>query len=172
MAVPLMHLLPLIQSICGNGTEAGGPLLTMLIAAIAGRIFFGRLSDIFGPLQTWMLATAWQTVLVIGFVYLDGISSFWLFAPLYGFGYGGVMTGVLVSVRALASPTHFAATSGFVLAFGWFGHALGGWQGGLLFDITGTYFWAFANAAIAGALNIALIATLLICVRRRTSTLA
>lgn len=167
MAVPLMHLVPLIESICGPDTSSGGPLLIMLVAAIGGRVFFGKLSDIIGPLPTWMAATAWQTVMVLGFVHLGDIESFWLFAPLYGFGYGGVMTSVLVSVRALAHPARMAVSTGFVLAFGWLGHALGGWQGGLFFDLTGTYFWAFANAALAGALNITIILCLWLQSQRR-----
>lgn len=51
MAVPLMHLVPLIQEVNGVGAEAGGPLLLMLIAAIGGRIFFGRLADMIGPIR-------------------------------------------------------------------------------------------------------------------------
>ena len=43
------------------GAEAGGPLLVMLVAAIFGRIFFGRLADMIGPIRAWMAATAWQT---------------------------------------------------------------------------------------------------------------
>ena len=46
MAVPLMHLVPLIQGTLGVGAEAGGPLLLMLAAAVVGRVFFGRLADV------------------------------------------------------------------------------------------------------------------------------
>ena len=172
MAVPLMHLMPLIQGVCGVGAEAGGPLLMMLIAAIGGRLFFGRLADVIGPVRAWMAATAWQTVLVLGFVALGTMQAFWIFAPLYGFGYGGVMTGVLVTVRALAPAARRASATGIVLAFGWAGHALGGWQGGLFFDLTGDYFWTYAIAALAGALNLAIVATILIALRRRTSAAA
>ena len=37
-----------------------------------------------------------------------------------------------------------------VMAFAWLGHGLGGYQGGLLFDLTGNYTFSFANGAIAG----------------------
>jgi predicted MFS family arabinose efflux permease len=167
MAVPLMHLVPLIQGVCGVGAEAGGPLLLMLVAAIAGRIFFGRLADVIGPLLAWMSATAWQTALMLGFVVIGSMQAFWLFAPLYGFGYGGVMTGVLVSVRALTPESRRASATGFVLAFAWAGHALGGWQGGLSFDLTGAYFWAFADAMIFGLVNLAIIGTIYLAVRRQ-----
>lgn len=167
MAVPLMHLVPLIQTVCGVGAEAGGPLLLMLVAAIAGRIFFGRLADIIGPLRAWIAATAWQTALMLGFLLLGSMQAFWYFVPLYGFGYGGVMTGVLVSVRALTPSSRRASATGIVLSFAWMGHAVGGWQGGLTFDVTGAYFWAFANATIFGLINLAIIGAIYLTVHRK-----
>ena len=172
MAVPLMHLVPLIQGVCGVGAEAGGPLLLMLVAAIGGRLFFGKLADIVGPVRAWMAATAWQTALILGFVLLGSLEAFWLFAPLYGFGYGGVMTGVLVTVGALTPEARRASATGIVLAFGWAGHALGGWQGGYFFDLTGGYLWTYANATLAGAVNLAILATIWIALRRRVAASA
>ena len=167
MAVPLMHLVPLIQGVCSVGAEAGGPLLLMLVAAIAGRIFFGQLADIIGPIFAWVAATTWQTFLVIGFVFLDTMQGFWLFAPLYGFGYGGVMTGVLVTVREMTPASRRASATGIVLAFGWLGHALGGWQGGVFFDLTGDYFWTYANAVLAGAINLGIVGMILLAINRK-----
>lgn len=172
MAVPLMHLVPLIQGVCGVGAEAGGPLLLMLVAAIGGRVFFGRLADLIGPVGAWMTATVWQTALMIGFVFLGTMQAFWLFAPLYGFGYGGVMTGVLVTVRALTPAARRASATGIVLAFGWFGHALGGWQGGLFYDLTGGYLWTYVNAVLAGLINIAIVGTIWVALRRRAAVKA
>lgn len=169
MAVPLMHLVPLIQGVTGAGAEAGGPLLLMLLFAIGGRIFFGRLADLIGPVRAWMAATAWQTALMLGFVALGSMQAFWIYAPLYGFGYGGVMTGVLVTVRALTPAARRASATGIVLAFGWAGHALGGWQGGLFFDLTGAYYWTYANATVAGAINLAIMAMVLLALSRRAA---
>lgn len=169
MAVPLMHLVPLIQGVSGAGAEAGGPLLAMLIAAVAGRLFFGRLADIIGPIPAWLAATAWQTALMLGFVFLDTMQSFWIYAPLYGFGYGGVMTGVLITVGALTPAARRASATGIVLAFGWAGHALGGWQGGHFFDMTGAYFWTFANATSAGAINLVIVALIWVAIHRRVA---
>ena len=36
-----------------------------------------------------------------------------------------------------------------VTLFAWFGHGLGGYRGGLLFDLTGNYTLSYANAALA-----------------------
>lgn len=166
MAVPLLHLVPLIQAVCGVGAEAGGPLLLMLVTAIGGRIFFGRLADNIGPLRAWMAATAWQTALMLVFLTLGSMQSFWLFAPLYGFGYGGVMTGVLISVRALTPEGRRASATGIVLSFGWLGHAFGGWQGGLSYDLTGTYVWAFTNATLFGLINLVIVGSIYLVARR------
>lgn len=172
MSVPLMHLVPLIQEATGETAKAGGPLLLMLVAAIGGRIFFGKLADILSPGRAWMLATGWQTALMLGFVFLGSMQAFWLYSPLYGFGYGGVMTGVLVTVQALTPPERRSSSTGIVLAFGWLGHALGGWQGGLFYDLTGAYFWTFTNAVIAGMINLTIVGTMLFVLHRRRAMLA
>ncbi len=53
MAVPLMHLMPLIQGFCIPVTDAGGVMFAMLLAAILGRVAYGKLCDMIGPLQSW-----------------------------------------------------------------------------------------------------------------------
>lgn len=168
MSVPLMHLVPLIQGRGISAPEASGVLLTVLVAGIFGRVAFGRLADMIGAIPAYMTASAWQTALVFGFTQIHDLSSFYIFAPLYGFGYSGVMTGVLTTTRALTPAARRGVATGIILAFGWFGHGLGGYQGGLFFDITGNYTVSFANAAFAGIVNLLLVGTLALTIRRRT----
>ncbi|WP_108261531.1 MFS transporter [Mangrovicoccus ximenensis] len=126
MSVPLMHLVPLVQG-CGiSGPEAGQVMLLMMLSAIAGRIAFGRLADRAGAVPAYLIASAWQTLLVAGFAQLGDLGQFRLFAPIYGFGYAGVMTGVLTTIRALVPARHRAGASGVIIAFAWLGHGLGG----------------------------------------------
>jgi len=166
MAVPLMHLMPLIQGLCIPATDAGGVLFVMLLAAIVGRVAFGRLCDLIGPLGSWMVASTWQTVGVLAFTQFTSLDAFLIFAVAYGFGYSGVMTSVLVAARALTPPARRASSMGIVLAFGWLGHGFGGFQGAIFFDWTGGYFQSFANASAAGVLNLVIVATLWAMVRR------
>jgi hypothetical protein len=119
-----------------------------------------------------MAATAWQTALMWGFLTLGSMQSFWVFAPLYGFGYGGVMTGVLISVRALTPETRRPSATGIVLSFGWLGHAIGGWQGGLSYDLTGAYAWAFTNATLFGLINLVIVGSIYIVARRKALVVA
>lgn len=167
MSVPLMHLVPLMQGHHISAPDAGGVLFVMLCTAIVGRVAFGKLADIIGPIPAYMTASFWQTVAVFAFTLLHDLSQFYLFAPLYGFGYAGVMTTLLITARTLTPPSHRATLMGVILGFAWLGHGLGGFQGGFFFDLTGHYTVSFANAALAGVLNLIVVGMLLITMRRR-----
>lgn len=166
MAVPLVHLVPLIQGCGFTVEEASAVAFGMLLVGIAGRIAFGRLADWIGPLQAWLLASAWQTVMVFGFTQIQSLSGFTAYALIYGFGYAGVMTGVLATTRAFAPPARRASVLGLVMVFAWAGHGAGGFQGGWFFDLTAGYVWSFANAAFAGLANLAILGTLWWLIRR------
>lgn len=167
MAVPLIHLVPYAQS-CGIPlSDAGGIILVMLIAGICGRIAFGKLADMIGAVRAYWVASAWQTVLVVLFLQFQSLESLMVFAVIYGFGYGGVMTTILVSMQVLTPVARRASATGIVTAFAFFGHAIGGYQGGLFFDLMGNYGWAFTNAAIAGVINLVVVAALYIAITRR-----
>jgi len=167
MSVPLMHLVPLAQESGLQATDAGSVLFLMMVVAIAGRAVFGHVADRIGALQTWLLTSAWQTLLVFGFTMVHGLTAFYVYAVVYGFGYAGVMTSVLVTARNLSAPARRASSLGIVLAFGYVGHGIGGWQGGFFYDATGDYTWSYANAVIAGFVNLALVGSLLWTISRR-----
>ncbi len=169
MAVPLMHLVPLIQGHHIAAPDASGVLFVMLVAAIAGRVAFGKLADMIGPIPAWMVASLWQTVGVLAFTGIHDLSSFYVFAPIYGFGYAGVMTGVLITARALTPAANRATLMGVILGWAWLGHGIGGFQGGWFFDLTGDYTVSFANAAAAGLGNLLLVGALLLALRRRNA---
>ena len=50
--------------------------------------------------------------------------------------------------------------------FAWFGHAIGGYLGGLIYDLTGAYDAAYPVAALAGLFNLIIVSTLLRQTRR------
>ncbi|MBR26909.1 MAG: MFS transporter [Rhodobacteraceae bacterium] len=166
MSVPLMHLVPYMQG-CGVGAaDAGGVMFAMLCAGIAGRLFFGQLADRIGGVRAYLVASAWQTVMVFGFTFFQELDGFYLYAVLYGFGYAGVMTGVLTATRALSPASRRGSAMGLVTSFGFIGHGIGGWVGGMLFDLTGAYQATFALAALAGAANLVIVGSLALGIRR------
>ncbi len=168
MSVPLVHLVPLIQGQGISAPDASGVLFVLLLAAIAGRVAFGKLADMVGAIPAYLTASLWQTSLVFVFTQIGDLETFYAFAPVYGFGYAGVMTSLLITIRELTPASQRGGATGVITAFGWLGHGLGGYQGGLCFDLTGAYTLSFANAAFAGILNLLVVGSLFVTVRRRT----
>jgi len=166
MSVPLMHLVPLIQDRGFSAEQASSVAFLMLSVAILGRIAFGKLADMIGALPAYLVASFWQTALVFFFTTFASLNGFYVFAAIFGFGYAGVMTCLLLSVRALTPVSKRASTLGIVLVFAWLGHGIGGYQGGIFFDLTGEYGQSYANAAIAGVFNLIIVFTLYLRVSR------
>jgi len=172
MSVPLMHLVPLIQDRGIPLDKAGSVVFLMLLVAIAGRIAFGKLADMIGAIKSYWIASCWQTLLVFGFVQIETLDTFYIFAAVFGFGYAGVMTGVLVCVRELTPLSRRASSLGIVMFFAFLGHGIGGYQGGIFFDQTGNYTLTYTNAALTGIINLIIISLLFIFINRRKATLA
>jgi MFS family permease len=172
MSVPLMHLVPLIHDRGFSLQDAGSVMFLMMIFAIGGRVVFGKLADIIGPIRAYWIASCWQTVLVFFFVQINSLDTFYIFAAVYGFGYAGVMTGVLVCVRELTPLSRRASALGIVTLFGWLGHGIGGYQGGYFFDLHGDYTFAYANAALAGIINLVIVGALFFTIARRKAAYA
>lgn len=161
MAVPLMHLMPLLQSLCISSTDAGGVMFAMLLAAIGGRVAYGKLCDLIGATRSWFVASSLQTVGVLAFTQFTSLRGFLLFSIVYGFAYAGVMTSLLVATRALTPARDKATWMGVVFSFAWLGHAFGGFQSAFAYDLTAGYEVGFAAGALAGAGNLILVCTLI-----------
>jgi MFS family permease len=169
MSVPLMHLMPLIQDCGYSAEEASSVAFLMLTVAITGRIAFGKLADMIGAVPAYWVASLWQTVLVLGFIQLQGLYGFYVFAAIFGFGYAGVMTGLLVTVRSLIPAARRASALGIVMMFAWFGHGIGGYQGGYFFDLIGDYSVSYTVAAIGGLINLVVVGSLYVVLTHRAA---
>jgi len=74
--------------------------------------------------------------------------------------FSGVMTSFLTCAREYAPAGRTGLSLGVVMLFGWLGMAVGAWQGGLFYDLCGDYFTSFANASVAGVVNLLVLALL------------
>ena len=72
----------------------------MLIVGILGRVAFGKLADVISEIPAYITAISWMTLLINGFILIDDLKSFYTYAPIYGFGYAGVMTSVPATMAA------------------------------------------------------------------------
>lgn len=161
MAVPLMHLVPLGIDLRLSPQTAAGLLLALMTAGIFGRLFFGWLADRIGGLLAYFCASFVQTAMVFWFTQTGNLALLYIISVLFGFGFAGVMTGLIICARE-AAPLRL---SGFALAVvttsAWIGMGIGSYQGGYFHDLTQSYVLSFGNAAIAGLFNLVIVAGLI-----------
>lgn len=160
MATPLVHVITLGSDLGLAGRDAAGLLAVMMVAGMVGRIAFGRLADRVGSLRTYMVASLGQTLLAFLFPYAAVGPQLYVLSAVFGLVFSGAMTSFIVCARAYAPAGSTGRSIGIVMFFAWVGMALGAWQGGLFYDLYGTYFQSFANASLAGAANLLILALL------------
>ena len=85
-----------------------------------------------------------------------------LFAAVavYGFAHGGLFTVVAPTVAEYFGTRAHGAIFGGIVFFGTLGAAVGPAMAGWIFDVTGSYDYAFTGLAVMGALGLALVISL------------
>lgn len=153
MAIPIVHLV-------SHGTDLGYPraraaeLLTVLFAAaFFSRILYGMLADRIGGVRTLLIGSACQATMLVAFAVVTSLPGLYVAAILFGLGFAGIMPCYPLIIRLLF-PAHQA---GWRIAtfymFAALGMAFGGWMGGYIFDLTGSYSNAFLTAFGFTAMN-------------------
>jgi MFS family permease len=132
----------------------------MMLCGMAGRIGFGKLADRFGNLKAYIGASAGQTALAFLFPLMTGETGLYLLAGLFGLVFSGAMTAFILCAREYADPRRSGLVIGTVMFFAWVGMAVGGWQGGVFYDLCGNYEVSFANASLGGVVNLLMLALL------------
>jgi predicted MFS family arabinose efflux permease len=160
MGVPLLHLAGFVATVCGSGSLGATCLLVAMSCGAVGRICFGLGADRIGPLASYAMASALQSLCIVGFPFLETALPLVALSAVFGFGFAGNMTSLLLCVRKEVPAAHFGGAMGIVMFVGWAGMGVGGYLGGALFDATGTYLPAFLAAAASGAANLMVLAGL------------
>lgn len=157
MAVPVVHVVPMLSDRGFDPQVAASVLTTLMLAGALGRMGAGRICDLIGPMRTYAAMSFMQASLVIWFPHIDELTSIYVLAACFGFSFSGVMACMVVSVNSMV-PVQVGARSWSVVSFfGWVGMAIGSFTGGLLFDLTGDYFWSFTFAGVMGATNLVVL---------------
>jgi len=160
MATPIVHVVALGSDFGLGPREAAGLLTVMMVFGVAGRLVAGRTADRIGNLRTYVIVSLSQTVLALWFPYVHTLFGLYVLAALFGLGYAGVMTALILCAREFSPPRNTGLSIGLVAFFAWVGMAIGAWQGGLFFDLDGNYLRAFLNSTIAGTVNLLLLGLL------------
>ncbi len=154
MAVPIVHLVPLLTDAGQSVEYATRILMLLMLCGALGRILGGKLGDSIGALPAYMLMSAGQTVSVFWFPYATEGQLLYLLAAFFGFTYSGVMSSILVCTRMMVSAGFAGRAMSITQFFGWGGMGLGGFFGGYFFDLEGNYEISFMFASAMGVINL------------------
>jgi len=163
----IVHLVPHITDLGISAVSAASVYAIAGGVSIAGRIGMGNVGDRIGNKLAFAIVFI---SMIVAFLWLRSAEELWmfyLFAVLFGFGWGGGAALHSPMVAALFGLRSHGAILGIVVFVGAIGGAVGPVLAGRLFDIAGSYqvaFLVFAVVAIIG-----LVLTVLLRLPRRLS---
>ena len=118
----------------------------------------GAVSDLIGRRAALAVSLALQALSFVGLALPTGAPSLLLAAALYGFAYGAVTALMPAIVADFFGPAHAGSLVGLIFGIAGPTAALGPLLGGLVFDLTRSYAWAFGGAAALNVLALGLLA--------------
>ena len=161
MSMPQVHIVAYCADL-GYGVARGAEMLSLMLGfGIVSRIGSGWIADRVGGVTTLLLGSTLQGIALVVYLIADGLTSLYLASILFGLFQGGIVPSYAIIVREYFPPREAATRVGFTISITVVGMALGGWMGGVLFDMTGSYRAAFINGIAWNVLNAAIAMWLL-----------
>ncbi len=144
----LTHVVPRAQDVGIAPVQAAAIVSVMGAVTIPSRILIGILSDRVGRKTTGIVCALIHTVAMLWLIGSTEMWMFYLFAVIYGIGYGGLDPPIVALIGDAFGLRRVGVIMGSLIV-GWgLGAALGPYLGGLVFDISSSYSTAFLVAAL------------------------
>jgi MFS family permease len=158
MSLPLAHIVSYATDRGHDISHAVEILSVLLIAAFVSRsVLVGTLSEALGGLHALIAFSGLQAVALAALGFTEGLIALYVLAALFGLGFGGVFPVYTVIVREHLPSIEAGRWTGIVFMFGATGMGIGSWIGGVMFDKTGTYLWAFLVGVGFNVVNLLII---------------
>lgn len=161
MSMPQVHIVSFCVDL-GYGPAAGAEMLSlMLLGGVVSRLVSGVLADRIGGVMTLLIGSFLQMVALFLYLPWDGLVSLYVVSLIFGLSQGGIVPSYAVIVREYLPARTAASRVGLVMGSTIIGMALGGWVSGVIYDLTGSYAWAFLNGIGWNALNLGIVLLIL-----------
>ena len=162
MAMPQVHIVAYCGDLGFGATHGAQMLSVMLGLGVVSRLVSGWIADWIGGLGTLILGSILQCIALFAFLPFDGLVSLYLISALFGLSQGGIVPSYALIVRDFFPAREAGARVSLVLMATVAGMALGGWMSGEIYDLTGSYAYAFLNGIAWNVLNLGIAFWLLI----------
>ena len=156
MSMPQVHIVAYCADL-GYGPARGAEMLSAMLGfGIISRIASGFIADRIGGVATLLAGSVLQGVALLLYLSFDGLTPLYVISALFGLFQGGIVPMYAVIVREYFQPSQAGTLVGLVIMSTILGMALGGWMSGAIFDLTGSYWQAFANGLLWNLLNVSI----------------
>ncbi len=153
MSMPQVHIVAYCGDL-GYGVARGAEMLSLMLGfGVVSRIASGWIADRVGGIKTLLLGSTLQCVALVFYLIDDSLNSLYLASAMFGLFQGGIVPSYALIVREYFPPKEAGFRVGLAISSTLVGMALGGWMGGVLFDMTGSYRAAFINGIAWNLLN-------------------
>ena len=153
MSMPQVHIVAYCADL-GYGVARGAEMLSLMLGfGIISRIASGWIADRVGGIKTLLLGSTLQCVALVFYLIDDSLNSLYVASAMFGLFQGGIVPSYAIIVREYFPPKEAGFRVGLAVSSTLVGMALGGWMGGVLFDMTGSYRAAFINGIAWNLLN-------------------
>jgi MFS family permease len=142
------------------GSTASRVAAVMALSGMAGKIACGILADRIGGKWAIALFLGLQAVMVPPFIHAHDPSSFYLWAVVFGIGYGGPMPVYAMLFREYFGTRSIGSILGVFFMIAAVGMGSGGLMGGKLYDLFGSYAIPFLTSTGTGLISAFLALTL------------
>ena len=159
-AIILVYLIPI--AVQEGISLVGASVIVTVMAAVSvpSRLVVPVLAEKMGVRTVMAIFFFLQGVTVIMLFWTHEQWMFYLFALVFGIGYGGESGGFPILNRRYYGYAPQGSPYGFQMLGTGLGMALGGWIGGVIFDLTSGYGPAFAISVVASLVG--MVSTLLL----------
>ncbi|MCL5025260.1 MAG: MFS transporter [Chloroflexi bacterium] len=157
-----VHTIPFLEDLGFSPEMAAGILGIIAVTSILGRIFFGWLGDHMDQRVVNGMTLGLLCVAMLVMSRATGLTEVLLYVPIYAMAYGGSVPQVPATLAEYFGRKHFGAVQGFSNTVQMVGNIGGPLFAGYVFDVTGSYRFAFVSFSVAAA-----VATLMLFAVRR-----
>jgi MFS family permease len=152
----MVHFAPHVTDLGYPQSTAANIMAAIGGVCIAGRVVFGKVLDKIGSRKGFVIGFATLGVSLFLLVWASTLSTLYLFAVLFGFGFGACVTCESPLVAELFGLRSHGLLLGIIAAGFTFGGGVGPFVAGYIFDMVGKYQAAFFLCAAVSCAGFAL----------------
>jgi MFS family permease len=152
-----VHLVPYLIDVGIEPTSAASVVTLVVLTSMFGRYGFGWLSDLFN--KKWLMFTLYilQPIGILSLVRVRHIMDIIPFILVYSIAYGGNTVVKVTIIGDYFGRKNFGTIYGIIQGVSTFGSIAGPLIAGLVYDIKGSYYWAFTSFSLMMGLTALLV---------------